>query len=75
MKSPNVPMSSSLATTAPTPRPPPTVIPTNLSNLDNLFNSIAFLPASVMFFTFLVVLTYLPDLTDLTNKFESCLAF
>ena len=38
IKSPNVPMSSSLATSAPTPKPPPTVIPTNLSNLDNLFS-------------------------------------
>ena len=38
-ESPKVPMSSAFITTAPTPKPPPTVAPTYLSNLDNLFNS------------------------------------
>ena len=75
IKSPKVPILSSSATNAPTPAPPPTVIPTNLSNLESLFNCFALFPASIIFLVFLVVLTYLPPLIAWTNLGAICLAF
>ena len=75
IKSPNVPMLSSSATNIPTPAPPPTVIPTNLSNLESLLSWSVFFIPSTRFFVFLVVLTYLPPLIAWTNLGASCLAF
>ena len=74
MKSPKVPMSSTLATNAPAPKPPPTATPTNLSKPDALFNSCAFLPASNKFLL-PVVFTYLFPLIALTKGVANCLAF
>jgi hypothetical protein len=50
----------------PAPRPPPTVAPTYLSNLDNLFNS-SILDFPLFRILLFVVLTYLCPLIALTN--------
>ena len=73
--SPNVPMLSSSATNIPTPAPPPTVIPINLSNLESLLSWSVFFIPSTRFFVFLVVLRYLPPLIAWTNLGASSLAF
>ena len=63
-------MSSVFITTAPTPSPPPTVIPAHLSNPVFLFN--LFIPSLALDNVGLfVVFTYFFPLIELTN----CLAF